>query len=373
MTSRSRCDKRCDGPTYGRRDPKPADRTTVKARTTICDGSSSSSSPRLDRPAATRSRSTAGSRTATTAPGFGEREYVIRVPGKDTGAARDRPRGGAARQRARRRRSGSRRRSRRCSPTRRRSSPSSSSGRGMSADRAPRARRPCSRSRARCARSTSSASRSRRSFDSFRIVEEYAELAGERGAMVPGAYWEAREVARRIEAALARARARARCPATTTCWRRNFIAGEPVAPAREGQLWIVDWEYAGMGDRYFDLANFAINNELSEDEQEATARRLLRRARSDSRPAGGSPRCALFMFMSDFREAMWGLLQGTVSELDFDFGDYSTHALRPACRDGGRRPRSTAGWKQFAPRPRLRLRACAVRLCVRSSRTARAA
>ena len=28
-------------------------------------------------------------------------------------------------------------------------------------------------------------------------------------------------------------------------------------------------------------------------------------------------------FMSDFREAMWGVVQGVVSELDFDFGDYA--------------------------------------------------
>jgi hypothetical protein len=29
-------------------------------------------------------------------------------------------------------------------------------------------------------------------------------------------------------------------------------------------------------------------------------------------------------FMSDFREAMWGVVQGVVSELDFDFGAYAT-------------------------------------------------
>ena len=27
--------------------------------------------------------------------------------------------------------------------------------------------------------------------------------------------------------------------------------------------------------------------------------------------------------MSDFREAMWGVVQGAVSELDFDFGAYA--------------------------------------------------
>ena len=31
---------------------------------------------------------------------------------------------------------------------------------------------------------------------------------------------------------------------------------------------IVDWEYAGMGDRFFDLANFSVNHELSEAESE---------------------------------------------------------------------------------------------------------
>jgi hypothetical protein len=29
-------------------------------------------------------------------------------------------------------------------------------------------------------------------------------------------------------------------------------------------------------------------------------------------------------FMSDFREAMWGVLQSGISELDFDFKGYAT-------------------------------------------------
>jgi len=29
---------------------------------------------------------------------------------------------------------------------------------------------------------------------------------------------------------------------------------------------IVDWEYAGMGDPFFDLGNFSINHELSPEE-----------------------------------------------------------------------------------------------------------
>jgi len=31
----------------------------------------------------------------------------------------------------------------------------------------------------------------------------------------------------------------------------------------------------------------------------------------------------LMLFMSDFREAMWGVVQGAVSTLDFDFAAYA--------------------------------------------------
>jgi hypothetical protein len=37
----------------------------------------------------------------------------------------------------------------------------------------------------------------------------------------------------------------------------------------------------------------------------------------------------LMMFMSDFREAMWGVVQTVASDLDFDYKDYAaTHFAR---------------------------------------------
>lgn len=42
-------------------------------------------------------------------------------------------------------------------------------------------------------------------------------------------------------------------------------------------------------------------------------------------------RLRLMRFMSDFREAMWAVLQGSLSDLDFDFGAYArTHFDRLA-------------------------------------------
>jgi thiamine kinase-like enzyme len=74
-----------------------------------------------------------------------------------------------------------------------------------------------------------------------------------------------------------------------------------------------------MGDRYFDLANFAVNNELDgEGESE-----FLEAYWGKKPGAGQLASLRLMKFMSDFREAMWGVVQGVVSELDFDFGAYA--------------------------------------------------
>ena len=74
-----------------------------------------------------------------------------------------------------------------------------------------------------------------------------------------------------------------------------------------------------MGDRWFDLGNFAVNNELGEEEEAAFLAAYL------GEPAGAAQLAPLRLmrFMSDFREAMWGVVQGSISDLDFDFAAYA--------------------------------------------------
>jgi thiamine kinase-like enzyme len=145
-------------------------------------------------------------------------------------------------------------------------------------------------------------------FDSFRVVEVYAETARAHGVRVPDAFSRAKPIADEIE-------------------RRR--AGEPERPCHNDLLnanfidqgdrfRIVDWEYAGMGDRFFDLANFSVNHELSEAENEALLATYFAEARPDDREA-----LRLMRFMSDFREAMWGVVQQGISDLDFDFAAYA--------------------------------------------------
>jgi thiamine kinase-like enzyme len=141
-------------------------------------------------------------------------------------------------------------------------------------------------------------------FDSFRVVEVYRATALERGVAVPAAYDRAKEVADAIERRRAGVAPR---PCHNDLLNANFID--------DGRRsWIVDWEYAGMGDPFFDLGNFAVNHELDEDGE----RRLLRAYGNEDSAA-----LALMRFMSDFREAMWGVVQQAISELDFDFVEYA--------------------------------------------------
>ena len=68
----------------------------------------------------------------------------------------------------------------------------------------------------------------------------------------------------------------------------------------------------------------------------------------------GSRRLRLMRFMSDFRESMWGVVQSTVSELDFDFTGYAAEHFERLERTGAR-PRLLAlaqggAWRSIVSR-----------------------
>ena len=84
------------------------------------------------------------------------------------------------------------------------------------------------------------------------------------------------------------------------------------------RLRILDWEYAGMGDIFFDLGNFAVQHDFNEDQDEILMKTYFATP-SDSERAHQK----LMKIMSDLREAMWGMVQVGVSKLDFDYVGYA--------------------------------------------------
>jgi thiamine kinase-like enzyme len=161
------------------------------------------------------------------------------------------------------------------------------------------------------------------SFDSFRLVDDYAGRAREHGGEPPEEFEEARARAHSIEKAVQGQPEHAPAPCHNDLLTANFLHdGERVQ--------IIDWEYAGMGDRFFDLGNFAVNNELDEDGQERLLEAYFGEPPDDRRRAS----LKLFRFMSDFREAMWGVVQTSVSELDYDFRGYAGKHFERLARTG---------------------------------------
>ena len=145
-------------------------------------------------------------------------------------------------------------------------------------------------------------------FNSFRVVEVYRARASAHGIATPSAYEQAKRIADRIE--------RARGPVAERSCHNDLLNANFIDDGN--RIRIVDWEYAGMGDIFFDLANFSINHEL----EETAVGELLRAYFGEVRDEH-ERNLRLLRFMSDFREAMWGVLQQAVSDLEFDFAAYA--------------------------------------------------
>jgi thiamine kinase-like enzyme len=144
------------------------------------------------------------------------------------------------------------------------------------------------------------------------LLARYAQLLQDRGRPVPPEYGQALAVAGRIADALPEVPA---CPC-----HNDLLPGNLIAAERGGAILIVDWEYAGMGHPYFDLGNLSVNNGFDEVDDE----RLLAAYHDESPTDSRRATLKLMRVLSDAREAAWGVLQGVLSELDFDFAGYAS-------------------------------------------------
>jgi thiamine kinase-like enzyme len=144
-------------------------------------------------------------------------------------------------------------------------------------------------------------------FDAHAVVELYHREALEQGVDISDAYGPAHAMSSRIQ--------HARGPQPLVPCHNDLLTANFLD---DGEIRIVDWEYAGMGDRFFDLANFSVNHEFGADEDKVLLTDYFGEAGVE-----GLASLAMMKFMSDFREAMWGVLQSAISELDFDFHGYA--------------------------------------------------
>jgi thiamine kinase-like enzyme len=149
-------------------------------------------------------------------------------------------------------------------------------------------------------------------FSPFQVVRAYDKLAREQGgATFPKNYAQLRERMKEIESRIS-------LLVSPPVLCHNDLLNANFLRDEQDHIRILDWEYAGMGDKFFDLANFAAHHALSDEEI-----RVLLDAYFGQVTPHDFAHLKLMQCMSDFREAMWGVLQQGISELDFDFRAYA--------------------------------------------------
>jgi thiamine kinase-like enzyme len=159
-------------------------------------------------------------------------------------------------------------------------------------------------------------------FDVLALLQRYSDLVRARGGELPPAYGDAAAAAARIVGALP--------PCEPRPCHNDLLPGNLLCTL-DGHLMLVDWEYAGMGHPYFDLGNLSVNNDLDEDAE----RRLLTAYHGEPCSRARLAALKLARILSDAREAAWGVIQGRISSLEFDFDGYAAQhfeRLRAAVR-----------------------------------------
>jgi aminoglycoside phosphotransferase (APT) family kinase protein len=143
-------------------------------------------------------------------------------------------------------------------------------------------------------------------FSIFDHQRRYTAMSRAEGLNLPPDIDDLNRVAAEIEASLARAQTPERLCHNDLQLPNFIITGSTMV--------VLDWEWAGMGDPYFDLGATAVNAELDRDE----VRRLAAAYFASDDPVHEA-RVELMMFMSALREATWALVAEPVLELDWDY------------------------------------------------------
>jgi thiamine kinase-like enzyme len=143
-------------------------------------------------------------------------------------------------------------------------------------------------------------------FDMFKLQREYLERVQRRGFRLPPGYGDHGAAIGRIEAALAVHRVTL-VPCHNDLLAANFIDdGRTVS--------IIDYEYSGNNDPYFELGNIWSECHLSLEQLEE-----LVRAYDGTVTRHHLARARLWGLMSQYGWTLWASIQDGASAIDFDF------------------------------------------------------
>lgn len=146
-------------------------------------------------------------------------------------------------------------------------------------------------------------------FSAFETIRRYTEEARAFGVDLPDDIPQALKELTNIETLIGPPKDLVPC-------HNDLLAANFVKDAEK--VWILDWEYSGVGDITFDLANLASNNNFGATEEQV----LLDFYFGETTP-DDLCRLQLMRRVSDLRECLWGFLQSGISRINFDYSAYA--------------------------------------------------
>jgi thiamine kinase-like enzyme len=180
-------------------------------------------------------------------------------------------------------------------------------------------------------------------FDVFAAIEDYLGLLREGRTPLPEGCHEVGRRVRAVRLALEASPAPL-VPCHNDPWPGNLLDAD-------GRIYLIDWEYSGMNDPVWDLADLSVEAAFDAEQDRA----MMEAYRGGPAPPALHSRLEIYKAMSDLHWSVWGFLQHAKGNPAEDFWGYGLERLRRSrarmggadfgrhlslVRDGGR-PRAT--------------------------------
>ena len=145
-------------------------------------------------------------------------------------------------------------------------------------------------------------------FSPFQASRTYVATARQLGAVLPADIDQILDATRKLSRTIA--------PYFPTLCHNDMLPANVLDDGR--RVWIVDWEYAGMGHPLFDLAGFSANCGYSEQQDVEFLESYRREFRQID-----LYELRVLKVASLLRDALWGVVQTVASDLDVDYREYA--------------------------------------------------
>ena len=152
-------------------------------------------------------------------------------------------------------------------------------------------------------------------FDVFAVIERYLGLLRERRTPLPEGYYEVGQKARAVRRAL-EASPVPLVPCHNDPWPGNLLDAD-------GRVYLIDWEYSGMNDPTWDLADLSVEAEFWPQQDRA----MMDAYCGGTASAALYSRLEVYKALSDLHWSLWGFVQHAKGNPGEDFQKYALGRL----------------------------------------------